>query len=129
MSSTYGYATSEWESARDWIARRVHKVARRRGTITYGELADEMARAGVLVLDPHSPALAALLGQVNVLEQEAGRPLISALVVHKGGDLEPGSGFWAFARELGIDPGSGPHARLDFWTREVERCYARWAGP
>jgi hypothetical protein len=128
MSSTYGYATSEWESARDWIARRLHKVARDRGTITYGELADEMARAGLTALDPHSPALAALLGQVNVLEHEAGRPLISALVVHKGGDLEPGSGFWAFARELGVDPGSGPHARLDFWTHEVERCYARWAG-
>ncbi|MGZ4363811.1 MAG: hypothetical protein ACXVFF_16465 [Gaiellaceae bacterium] len=127
MSSTYGYATSEWESARDWIARQLHKVARDQATITYGDLADKMAKAGLISLDPHSPALAALLGQVNVIEREAGRPLISALVVHKGGDLEPGTGFWAFARELGIDPGSGPHARLDFWTREVERCYARWA--
>jgi hypothetical protein len=67
-----------------------------------------------------------LLGQVNVLEHEADRPLISALVVHKDGDPEPGSGFWAFARELGIDPGSGTHAKLDFWMREGERCYAQW---
>lgn len=127
MTATYGYATSEWESAREWIARRLHAVARRRGTITYSELADEMAKAGLIAVDPHSSALAALLGQANVLEREADRPLISALVVHKGGDLEPGTGFWAFARELGIDPGSGPYARLDFWTREVERCYQHWA--
>ena len=128
MSATYGYATSEWETARDWLTRRLRKVAGGRTTITYSELTEDMAKAGLIALDPHSPALAALLGQVNVLEREGGHPLISALVVHKGGDLEPGTGFWAFARELGIDPGSGPHARLDFWTREVERCYATWAG-
>lgn len=127
MSATYGYSTSEWESTREWITRRLRKVARARGTITYSELAGEMAVAGLIPLDPHNPALAALLGQVNVLEREGGRPLISALVVHKGGDLEPGAGFWAFARELGIDPGSGPHARLDFWSRELESCYAHWS--
>jgi hypothetical protein len=129
MSTTYGYATSEWESTRDWIARRLHKAARERGTITYSDLAGEMANAGVIEVEPHSSALAALLGQVNVLEHEAGRPLISALVVHKSGDLEPGPGFWAFARDLGIDPGSSQHARLDFWSQELERCYAHWSGP
>jgi hypothetical protein len=127
MAATYGYATSEWETARTWIAQRLHKVARGRATINYSDLAAEMTKAGVIALDPHSPALFALLGQVNLLEHEAGRPLISALVIHKGGDMEPGQGFWTFARELGIDPGSGPHARLDFWAGELERCYAYWA--
>jgi hypothetical protein len=32
---------------------------------------------------------------------------------------------WDFARHLGIDPGTGEHARLEFWARELERCYAR----
>jgi hypothetical protein len=86
-----------------------------------------MARAGAVHLEPHSTALAGLLGQVNLLEHEAGRALISALVVHKGGDWQPGEGFWSFARDLGIDPGSGHTARLDFWVREIERCYAHWA--
>src|SRR5581483_7566642 len=80
MSTTYGHATSEWETARSWVARRLHRVARDQGTITYSDLADEMAKAGLLALDAHSPALAALLGQVNVLEHEAGQPLVSALV-------------------------------------------------
>jgi hypothetical protein len=95
--------------------------------ITYSDLCDDMARAGGLRLEPHSTAVAGLLGQVNLLEQEADKPLISALVVHKGGDLQPGDGFWSFARSLGIDPGPGETARLDFWVKEIERCYAEWS--
>jgi hypothetical protein len=127
MSLTYGYSTGEWESARDWTTRRLQKVARDRSTITYSDLASEMAKAGLIPLEPHSSALAGLLGHVNLIEHESRRPLISALVIYKGGDAEPGPGFWNFARDLGIDVGSGPHARLDFWSAEVQRCYEFWS--
>lgn len=126
MATTYGHATSDWETTRDWVVKRLHRVARERTTITYSDLSDETARVGGLRLEPHSTALAGLLGQVNLLEHEAGRPLISALVVHKSGDLQPGEGFWSFAADLGIEPGSGQNARLDFWVREIERCYTHW---
>jgi hypothetical protein len=126
MSMTYGYSTSEWESAREWTLRRLQAVARARTTITYSNLTQEMSRSGLIPLEPHSSALAALLGHVNLLEHEEGRPLISALVIYKSGDAEPGQGFWNFARDLGIDIGSGPHARLEFWSAEVQRCYAFW---
>jgi hypothetical protein len=86
-----------------------------------------MARVGVLRVEPHSTALAGLLGQVNLLQQEAGRPLISALVVHEGGDWQPGEWFWSFAGDLGIDPGSGETARFEFSVREIERCYTQWS--
>lgn len=92
MATTYGYATSEWETTQAWVAKRLQRVAREKTTITYSDLCDEAARAGALRLEPHSTAVAGLLGQVNLLEHEAGRPLISALVVHKGGDWQPGEG-------------------------------------
>lgn len=126
MSRTYGYSTGEWDMARDWTARRLQKLAKDRATITYSDLASEMAQAGLIRLEPHSSALAALLGHVNLLEHEEGRPLISALVIYKGGDAEPGQGFWNFARDLGIKVGSGPDARLEFWSAEVQRCYTFW---
>ena len=127
MATTYGFATSEWETARGWVAQRLHKVARGRGTITYSDLTTEMTKAGLSRLDPHSSALAGLLGQINLLEHKRGRPLISAVVVYKTGDLEPGPGFWEFARHLGVDPGAGEHARLEFWAQELERCFTYWA--
>ena len=111
MATTYGYSTSEWEATRAWIARRLRRVAADQATITYSDLCTEMGRAGVLALDPHGSALAGILGQVNVLEHEADAPLISALVVHKAGDWQPGVGFWSFAREIGVDPGPSQSAR------------------
>lgn len=126
MEQTWGYSVGEWELGRDWITRRLYRVARDRSTITYSDLCAEAARAGAIRLEPHDAPLAALLGQVNVLEHEAGRPLISALVVHKTGDWQPGVGFWSMARDLGIDPGSDDEVRMEFWVRELENCYTAW---
>ena len=111
MAVTFGHSASEWEAAREWLTMRLRRVAREQTTITYSELCEEMARAGVLHLEPHSSELARLLAQINLLEHESRRPLISALVVHKGGDWQPGPGFWSFARGVGIDPGTGETAR------------------
>jgi hypothetical protein len=126
MNTTYGYSTGEWLTARDWLARRLHGVARDQTTITYADLCAEMATAGMLRLEPHSSALAALLGQINVLELEAQRPLITAVVVHKGGDMFPGVGFWNMARDVGIDPGATEELRLAFWVKEFARCHSYW---
>jgi hypothetical protein len=86
-----------------------------------------MAAAGVIAPEPHSSAMAGILGQVSTLEHEEGRPLVSAVVVHKEGDAAPGPGFWNFARELGMNTGGGQHAQLEFWTQELAKCYAYWA--
>ena len=74
MAATHGHSTGEMLTTRDWLGRRLHQVARDQTTTTYGELCSDMATAGMLRLEPHSSALAALLGQVNILEHEAGRP-------------------------------------------------------
>jgi hypothetical protein len=126
MNNTYGYSVGEWESTRDWLTKRLHRVARDQAKTTYGELCREMAAAGMLRLEPHSSALAALLGQINILEREAGRPLISAIVVHKTDDWMPGVGFWNIARAIGIDPGATEELRLEFWVKEFGRCHAYW---
>jgi hypothetical protein len=126
MAATHGHSTGEWLTTRDWLGRRLHQVARDQKTTTYGELCSDMATAGMLRLEPHSSALAALLGQVNILEHEAGRPLITAVVVHKGGDMYPGVGFWNMARDVGVDPGATEEARLCFWVAEFTRCHTYW---
>jgi hypothetical protein len=68
-----------------------------------------------------------LLGQVNVLEQEEHKPLISCVVVHKSGDTRPGVGFWNMAREMRLDVGRAEAEQERFWVRELNRCYAKWA--
>jgi hypothetical protein len=85
-----------------------------------------MARAGHPRLDPHGTAFAALLGQINVLEHDAGNPLISAVVVSKD-EMKPGVGFWSIAAELGYDIGADDRRREAFWLNSLKQCYTRWA--
>ena len=49
--------------------------------------------------------------------------MLTALVVHKGGDYQPGPGFFELAQRLG-------HNVTDtekFWVQEVKRVFAAWA--
>lgn len=49
--------------------------------------------------------------------------MLSALVVHKGSDYQPGPGFFELAKELG-------HNTSDiekFWIQEVKKVFAAWA--
>jgi hypothetical protein len=127
MQLTYGFPTSEWETARSWVRERLREVAGVQSTITYSELCREISTALGTRLEPHGTPLAGLLGQVNVLEREEQRPLISCVVVHKSGDWKPGLGFWNMAKEMGLDVGTTDAERDRYWVEELKRCYAAWS--
>jgi len=48
---------------------------------------------------------------------------VTALVVHKHGDLQPGPGFFELARRLG----QTTEDIEKFWIQEVKRVFAGWA--
>jgi len=69
-----------------------------------------------------------LLEEILVHEAHAGRPLLTAIVVHRGNDNNPGEGFFSAATELGKFNGSREQmARLEFWVRQVSDVHAYWA--
>lgn len=49
--------------------------------------------------------------------------MLSAIVVHKTGDQEPGAGFYELAAQLGRNTDD----RLKCWTDEVKLAYDVWA--
>jgi hypothetical protein len=58
----------------------------------------------------------------------SGRPSLTALVVHRGDDNNPGEGFFAESTQLGRFHGSRAQmARLEFWVREVTAVHQYWA--
>jgi hypothetical protein len=128
MSLTYGFSTSEWDTARSWVRNRLRKVASERTSITYSDLCRELARATGVRLEPDGSPLAALLGQVNVLEREENKPLISCLVVHATGEMQPGVGFWNMAKAMDLDVGDTAEQRERFWVAELTCCYETSAG-
>jgi hypothetical protein len=66
--------------------------------------------------------LFAILGQLSFDEHEAGRPLLSVLVVHKTGDMQPGDGFFELAESLGRDTSDIDKA----WIAEVRMVFQHW---
>jgi hypothetical protein len=127
MRLTYGFSEGEWQGARDRVRRRLQQLARQERTIPYSDLVSELAAAGHIHIEPTHPAVAGILGQVSVLEHEEGRPMVTAVVVHKTGDMAPGPGFCNLARELGHTVPSGKDGELEFWSGELARCFDYWA--
>jgi hypothetical protein len=72
-------------------------------------------------VEPYSSLMNHLLGAILEDEHEAGRPLLTAIVTHKNGDLEPGPGFYEMARSLGYRFGK-PYV---FWSTQVQDIFTR----
>jgi hypothetical protein len=91
-----------------------------------GRSISEKAIAPVAGIDPASEDIVDQLGRMlaalNRVEDAAGRPLLSAVVVSTTGLPLPG--FFISARELGLLAGNDDHA---VWMRELRRVQDYWA--
>lgn len=88
------------------------------GMMSYTELAEKITSWN---FSPRDPQLFKLLDDVSREEDEDGRGLLSCIVVHKVGDMEPGTGFYDLAVELGR---SGD--KLGLWVNELHKVHAAW---
>ncbi len=119
MVGRYGYPLDRWEQAKDEMRQILIRRAKAGEPIAYSEL---VAQIGALSMEPDSYALAAMLGEISTDEDDAGRGMLSVLVVHKDGDMRPGSGFFELATELRHDTSN----REKFWIDEFKRVCAYW---
>lgn len=72
--------------------------------------------------------IAELLGEIAIHEDNEGRPMLTALIIHRGNDNNPGEGFFSIAQELGHFDGSRDLInRLTFWSNQVTQVHNYWA--
>jgi hypothetical protein len=72
--------------------------------------------------------IARKLGDIVFFEHENNRPMLTALVVHQGGDNNPGEGFFSAAEKIGLFKSSrDPMKRLIFWSNQVTLVHNHWA--
>jgi hypothetical protein len=96
--------------------------AKLRGMLAYSDLA-KMIRS--IKLDAHDSRLFHLLGEISTEEDSAGRGMLSVVVVHKLGDMQPGPGFFELAKSLGKDTSNIERC----WVAELHRVHAVWSLP
>lgn len=120
MLNDYGFEGPVWEAAKKQAINVLIEVARRRGRIAYSEL---VAQITALSLEPHDPRLFHLLGEISSEEDAAGRGMLTAIVVHKSGDMQPGPGFF----ELAKSRGRNTNDMLACWISEFNKVHDYWA--
>lgn len=115
----WGMSETEWQDAVREVREILVDVARRRDVINYTELTK---RVTSYPLRPDGHDFHAVLGRVSLDEHEEGRPLLTALVVYKSGEMSAGSGFFEMAQTAGFtfnDPDV-------FWLAELNRVWDYW---
>ena len=116
----WGFDSAAWEAAKREGKELLADYAKRRQMIPYSEF---VRRIRSIQIEHDDPRLAHFLGEISSEESTAGRGMLTALVVHKRGDYQPGPGFFDLAQQLG-------HNVTDiekFWIQEVKRIFAAWA--
>lgn len=121
MTTKYGYPVQKWDEAKRELRQALVERAGRGGTIAYSEL---VGRVEAIRLEPDSFALAHMLGEVSEEEDAAGRGMLSVIVVHKDGDMQPGPGFFQLAKKLGRDVAD----KTTCWVQELRRVHDHWQG-
>lgn len=114
----HGFNDQDWQKAKQEALAILKARAKRGNPISYSELVGQIVS---IHMEPHDTRLAHFLGELSTEEHDNGRPLITALVVHKH-DRQPGQGFFELARFLGfpvID-------EIQFWTDEINKLQHYW---
>ena len=114
----YGFQKTQWELAKQEARAVLVECAKRRGTIPYSEL---VRKIGSIKFKARDKRLFDLLGEISLDEDAEGRGMLSVIVVHKNGDMQPGPGFFRFAKELGRD-------RMKCWSDELHKVHGVWSG-
>jgi len=120
MNTRYGYSPVDWNNTKEEIRRILIERAKVRGKIPYSELVEQVQ---TIHLEPDFHALASMLGEISSEEDAAGHGMLTVIVVHKSGDMQPGSGFFELANELGRDTTD----ILKCWADELRTVHAFWS--
>ena len=116
----YGIAQSKWDAAKEEARQLMIARARVRGMIPYSDLVRGITAVNFAA---HDQILFHLIGEISTAEDAADRGMLSVVVVHKTGDMQPGPGFFELAKQLGRDTSD----ILKCWVAELHRVHAVWS--
>ena len=113
---------SDEDKARKAAADKLVELAGQREVITYKNLSDWIEAGTGIRIQFSSSQMYAMLDAVSRAENQAGRGMLSALVI-RGKQKTPGAGFYELAAELGKDIGATEEEKKKFWEKELNNVY------
>ncbi len=119
-ASDFNIPQQVWDAGKKQAIAAMVDRAKLRGMIPYSDLVRNIE---AIRFEAHDVRLFHLLGQISVEEDKAGRGMLSVVVVHKYGDMQPGPGFFVLGQHLGYDTKD----LLKFWVGELNKVHAYWS--
>ncbi len=116
----HGFVQSEWDAAKGEARQVMIGCARARQMIPYSDLVRQITR---IRLQAHDARLSHFLGEIASEEDDKGRGLLTVVVVHKSGDMQPGPGFFELAQSRGRETSN----IVECWVEELKKVFAYWA--
>jgi hypothetical protein len=114
------FDNEKWGNIKEEIRKVLIGVAKKKLLIAYSDLTKSIKSINLNVANKdHVQILASLLGELSCEEERLGKGMISAIVIHKTGDQEPGPGFYKCAIGLGKKFSD----KTAFWVAECNRVY------
>lgn len=122
----HGIDQDEWDIAIKEITTILVNQAKMKGReiISYSDLYNKIThllRSSPLI-GPEDHRFHRMLGEISTTEQQAGRGMLSVLVVRKKGDMKPGHGFFELTQQLGYKFDD----EESFWISEFTKILAAW---
>jgi len=116
----HGFPEADWDGAKGEARAIMIERAKVRGMIPYSDLVKKITR---IKIEAHDTRLFHMLGEISSEEDEHGRGMLTVVVVHRHGDMQPGPGFFELAQSLGRDT----QDILKCWVDELHRVHAIWS--
>jgi len=114
-ATDFGISVQDWNAAKEEAKAAMIERAKLRGSIPYSDL---VAKINAVRFQAHDTRLFHMLGEISVEQEKAGRGMLSVVVVHKGGDMQPGPGFFLLGQHRLRDERKGI-VRCIFEPREM----------
>jgi hypothetical protein len=114
-------AEAQWRVLREEMRQVMIETARRGQLITYSELCALLKTA---YLHYHSPQIVKLLDEIGMIERDAGRPILPAVVVGKQSGI-PGAGYFRIAGE-GHESENSFDPKVN-WEADLKAVFDYWS--
>jgi len=114
-------AEAQWRVLREEMRQVMIETARHGLLITYSELCALLKTA---YLHYHSPQIVKLLNEIGMIEREAGRPILPAVVVGKQSGI-PGAGYFRIAGE-GHESENSFDPKVN-WEADLKAVFDYWS--
>lgn len=103
------------------IYEELKKIARNKRMTNYSDMGNLIGLD--MATEYGRVRIAHILDDINKIEDQRSRPMLSSLVIHKDGNM-PGPGYFECARGLGKFTGQD---KLEFWANEVNEIHKYWS--